>query len=85
MSLLIAALALKPAKTIFQVKFPIRIGEDLFIVVPSPSWPLEFSPHAHKVPSFLIARLALPQSTYDHKFDPICIGEDLFIVVPFPN
>ena len=47
-----------PAATAFQSEFvPTRVGANLGVEEPSPSWPLSFWPHAQRLPSVLTARV----------------------------
>ena len=65
------------------VKAPTCTGEDRFVVLFCPSWPMSFFPHDHKVPSVLITvhTPPAPVETDDQVVNaPICTGEDRFII-----
>src|ERR1700730_7181389 len=63
-------------------------GLDRFVVVPSPSWPRSFSPHARPVLSdFLMARLWPPPQAIAFTARPPMagVGTGRFVVVPSPS
>src|SRR5688572_24767775 len=62
-------------------------GDDRWIIVPSPSWPCRLSPHAHTVPSDLIARewLKLEWIARTLPSPPTCTGVWRSVVVPSPT
>ena len=47
---LIPPVDIPPIDTMDQLELPICTGEDLFMVVPSPNWPVAFKPHVNKAP-----------------------------------
>jgi hypothetical protein len=58
-----------------------------FVVVPSPSWPYTLYPHAHSVPSALMAWVwnSPPEMEAQSVPVPTCIGDVRFVVVPSPS
>ena len=64
-----------------------KTGADLFIVVPSPSWPVELRPQAYSLfDEFIAIACDNPALTSFHfVLALIKVGEDLFTVVPSPN
>ena len=62
-------------------------GSNLLVVVPSPSWPFAFYPHAHTVPSLLRATVwKPPAATAATPERPVtCTGGNRSVVVPSPS
>ena len=59
-----ATLSSVPAHTLIQlVADPTCRGAALLLVVPVPSDPAQLLPHAHNVPSFLMASVCIPPAT----------------------
>ena len=83
-----ARLCFPPAATAVTPLSPLTAtGTELFAVVPLPSWPLRFSPHAMTVPLLSRAMLWLPPA--ETAVTPLraltAAGAALFVIVPLPS
>jgi hypothetical protein len=84
-----AELCASPLLTAHQSENPptTLTGDDLFVVVLSPSLPSLPDPHAHALPPARTAKLCPPALTVRQSENPptTLTGDDAFVVELFPN